>query len=218
MHICLGVLLSALACWGQTVTLGMVGGVRGTDDLGSVGLNGPTTVSKSYVVGPSVEIGLPHRFALDADALYRREGYQVYPNDINSTLFSSNRANSWEFPVLIKYRLGFTAMKPFVEGGYAPRVISTGSADTTVGSALHGEVPLDAAVAWPCSHGVVVGGGAEFHAWRLRIAPFIRYTRWSNTAFSTDLYFFSAVPSSYGPWHLARNQLDVLLNIGWKLR
>ena len=217
MRIYCGILLSALACWGQSVAVSVVGGIRG-DDMGSNGPDNATSVSKRYVVGPSVEIGLPRRFAMEVQALYRRQGYQVSSNGFVAS--STGRANSWEFPVLIKYRLPVALTSPFLETGYAPRVVSTASAMATTD--LCNVHPLgcfppfytgidtgNATVNWPVSHGVIVGGGVQFGARRLQVAPTVRYTRWSNTDFSID---------SIGPWHSAHNQLDVLLNIGWKLR
>ena len=38
-----------------------------------------------------------------------------------SSIFSDERANSWEFPILRKYRLPVPLPKPFVEVGVMPR-------------------------------------------------------------------------------------------------
>jgi hypothetical protein len=220
MRICCGVLIGALACWGQSVTVGAVGGARATGDMGS-GLDSPASVSNRYVFGPSVEIGLPRRFGIEVEALYRSQGSQTQSSGF--VVSSSERANSFEFPVLLKYRPLATTASPFLEAGYAPRVVSTRSAMATTSlCAVHplgcvqpvtGNAAVNSIVDWPVSHGVIVGVGAQFAASRFRIAPSVRYTRWSNTAFSADVY-----SNVYGSWRLAHNQLDVLLNIGWKLR
>lgn len=202
------------------VTLGFVGGLRVSSDMAGNGPVSPTTASKRYVVGPSVEINLRRRFAIEVQTLYRREGYQLQSSGY--VLYSSERAHSLEFPVLLKYRVLPTSSTPFLEAGYALRVVPTASADTTTPlCGLHplgcsapapGEVVVNSAVNWPVSHGVTAGVGEQFSVKRFRIAPSIRYTRWINTSFSADIYQYG-----YGPWHSAHNQLDVLLNIGWKL-
>jgi hypothetical protein len=65
----------ACQCFGQSISVGAMGGVLTTNDLTD---NGATSVSKRYVVGPAVDIGLPFGLGVEIDALYRREGYQSY--------------------------------------------------------------------------------------------------------------------------------------------
>src|ERR1035437_6018056 len=113
-------LLTACACFGQSLSVGAIGGVRGTDDLTGAGA---TSVSKRYVVGPALEIGLPLGFGVEVDALYRREGYQTGWGNFAYSVVSGERANSWEFPMLLKYHLPFPKIKPFLEAGIAPRTI-----------------------------------------------------------------------------------------------
>jgi len=67
--------LTGCACCGQSLSIGVIGGVRGTDDLTGPGA---TSASKRYAVGPALDIGLPRGFGLEADALYRREGYHSF--------------------------------------------------------------------------------------------------------------------------------------------
>jgi hypothetical protein len=172
-----------------------------------------------------VDIGLPFGLGVEVDALYRREGYQTaFSNAFGYSVFSDERANSWEFPMLAKYRIPFAAVKPFVEVGYAPRVIngsvsSTSAFPTAVinpsnGSVTSGGVESAHAITstnWPVSHGLVVGGGVQFGMGRLRLSPTVRYTHWNNMAISG---YYGDGPS----WQSTRNQFDVLLNIGWKVR
>src|SRR5271170_6359332 len=69
--LCCAILVTSWCCFGQGISLGVVGGVRTADDIGFPA----TTESKRYVVGPEVEVGLPFGFGVEVDALYRRDGY-----------------------------------------------------------------------------------------------------------------------------------------------
>jgi len=199
--------VTACACYGQSVSVGVAGGVRLTDDISG---NVPSE-SKRYVVGPEVELGLPFGLAVEVDALYRREGYSSFSGFIGDE-WERERANSWEFPILLKYKLRFPVVKPFVEAGYAPRVID-GAIDTSFGECHEpGECvspqQIHSGADWNSTHGVIFGGGVQVAFGRLRISPEVRYTRWSN-----------AVVNSPGnsPIQSARNQVDAVLGIGWKV-
>lgn len=182
--------------FGQSIAIGAVGGVRATDDLSG---NAANSVSGRYVVGPQLDIGLPFGLGFEADVLYRREGYQA--SSFYSGQFDSH-ANSWEFPLLLKYRLPFPLVKPFLEAGYAPRVISG-----TVHYSLN-NTTMD--TNYPTSQGIVVGGGVQIAIGRLRLSPELRYTRWNNAPM---LVYFGNGPESIS----TQNQVDVLLGISWKL-
>ncbi len=202
-------ILSSSVCFGQALAVGVIGGARGTDDLTGAGA---TSVSKRYVIGPALDIGLPLGFAVEADALYRREGYQSSFSNFGSSVFSAERANSWEFPILLKYRLPFPVVRPFLEAGYAPRVIH-GSISSNYVQFLP-PLPFQHSTAstdWPVSHGLVMGGGVQLAIGPLRLSPGFRYTHWNNIAIS-GLY-------SNGPsWQSTQNQVDMLLGITWRIR
>ena len=204
-------ILSGCVCFGQELSVGVIGGAMATDDLTGAGA---TSVSKRYVVGPALEIGLPLRLEVEVDALYRREGYQASFSSQFYTAFYDERANSWEFPILLKYRFPSPVARPFLEAGYAPRVIhgsisSNGTDDFPFSAPQY--YASRASTNWPMSHGIVVGGGVRFAIGRLHLSPELRYTRWSN----------SAISGSYddGPsWQSTQNQVDVLLGIAWRFR
>jgi hypothetical protein len=86
-------ILTGCVGFGQSFSAGVVGGATGTDDLTGAGAAG---VSKRYVIGPALDIGLPFGFGVEADALYRREGYQTSFSSFAYSVFSDERANSWE--------------------------------------------------------------------------------------------------------------------------
>lgn len=85
----------------QSFSWGIKGGVAPT---GAVeGTYGVRSEAKRYTVDPTVEIGLPHWFALEVDALYRRTGYSTANSFLTITNIRQVRANSWESPRVAKY-------------------------------------------------------------------------------------------------------------------
>jgi hypothetical protein len=180
-------ILTCSVCFGQSVSIGAVGGGMASNDLGNPWLK---SVSMRYTIGPQLDIGLPLGFGIEADALYRHQGYQITFNT-----YPEQFATSWEFPLLLKKSLPFPVVKPFAEAGWAPRLLQGTSyypGSTT-------------------SHGLVIGGGVEFGIGRLHLAPEARYTRWNNNP------VLAIIPNGPSPY-LSANQVDVLLGISWKLR
>ena len=197
------------AQFAKSLSLGVKSGVRAMDDFQYPA----TSESRRYVVGPAATIGLPLGFALEFDALYRRQGYSAAGG--NAFYYSSIREadNVWEFPLLARYRIPRRGTRPFIELGWSPRIMH-GSQDVNssyTNAQLHTvyysqRVPVD----WPTTHGVVVGGGLELALGRLRFAPEVRYTRWNRRAIVGDL------PLPYGPYGSTLGQLDFFLGIGWR--
>jgi hypothetical protein len=190
-----GAITCSFSC-AQSLAVGVIGGVRGTDDLTGGAAN---SVSKRYAFGPQANIGLPFGFGIEVDALYRRQGYQAgafYSGEFDE------HANSWEFPMLLKYRLRFPLVKPFLEAGYAPRVIHGTEHYYTNGTSV--------STGYPASQGIVVGGGVEVAIGRLRLSPAVRYTRWNNAPI---MVYFGDGPEALS----SQNQLDILLGVAWKI-
>jgi len=181
-------LLTCAVSFGQSLSIGGIGGGMATNDLSNQWVTG---VSARYMFGPKLDIGLPFGFGFEADALYRHETYQPTFRPV-----PQQHVTSWEFPLLLKKTLPFPLVKPFVEGGYAPRALQGGSFMSPDPST---------------SHGIVIGGGAELGIGRLRLSPVLRYTRWNNAP-AVQIY-------SDGPTiDLTQNQVDLLLGISWKVR
>lgn len=115
--------------------------------------------------------------------------------------------------MLLKYRLPVPVIKPFVEAGYAPRVIH-GSISSD--SMTYFPTPFPAAHStmstnWPVSHGFEAGGGVQVGIGRLHLSPAVRYTHWNNSAISG---FYGDGPS----WQSTQDQVDALLGISWRIR
>lgn len=209
-------LLASCVCFGQPVSVGVIGGVRATDDLDE---GGARSVSKRYAVGPSVELGLPFGLAVEADAIYRRAGIQASASNGDYNIFVHEHANLWEFPVLLKYRIPVSVAKPFLEVGYVRRI--TGG---DIGRKVTGNLPNWPGMTystyysnWYDSNGVVVGGGVQFALGHLRLAPTVRYTRWTGDT-ATGAFGGAHAIFSGQPWQSNQNQVDVLLGVAWKFR
>ncbi len=216
------VFLNCCACAAQSITVGVIGGGRLTDDVSTFPapvLNGVVSTESAfrrelrfYDVGPMIEIGLTHGFAVECDALYHRQGFfsTFYHDTVYYT--SRERDNSWEFPVLLKYKLRFAVLHPFVEAGVAPRTISGRVAETSqtdLSTPVGPPPPLGprVPVSYSPSVGFVAGGGLRFNLGQLGLAPQVRYTRW-GTAPVGGLYY--SLGSTYSS---NQNQVDVLVGI-----
>jgi hypothetical protein len=161
-----------------------------------------------------VELGLPLGLAVEVDALYHRQGYSIAASNALSSYTESERANSWEFPILLKYRLPVPKVKPFVEVGIAPRTISgtLSLSGVSMNVATGQQTPFssNSGTDWSASFGVVTGGGAQFGWGRLRVQPEIRYTHWTTMPINIS---FGDGPS----FSSTEEQLDILVEIAWKI-
>src|SRR5690349_18200579 len=95
-------LLTAAGAPGQ-FSFGVKGGIPATDAFEASG--GFRQESKRYTVGPTVELGLPLRLGVEFDALYKRLGYSDTAEIFGTRSYTSFRASSWEFPLILKYHL-----------------------------------------------------------------------------------------------------------------
>jgi opacity protein-like surface antigen len=163
----------ASSAWAQPVSLGLKIGTPLTDAYSLNPANVATFAAVAYqpdranfIIGPTIEVRLPFRFSLEADALYRSDGFQM--------LSPSNRAvnpKTWEFPVLAKYKLFGGPVRPYIAGGVAFKHLSDIG---NVPEALHSK-----------NYGVVVGAGLEIHALILKISPEVRYTGYTLRDFQS---------------------------------
>lgn len=196
--------LTAGPACGQWFALGVKGGLRASDDMGKTFFS--ETESKRYVVGPTVEIGLPGRWRVEVDALYHRFGYRTDQGSVFGSSSARDRGNSWEFPILLKCHL---PARLFVSGGYAPRILSgkeTAHNDSTI--PFFGTRTFGSDFSY-VSHGAVAGAGMEFGRGRLRFSPEFRYTRWKDKAIDIQGSRGFTVESN-------QNQIDVLFGMTWR--
>jgi hypothetical protein len=156
--------LGALYGWGltndlhsysQTFTYIVVDGSTYTPVSESQNVTG----LRDSVVGPTLEIALAKHFSVEADALHKPLRYvaTTIPGDAPPTKpYTITARNSWQFPVLAKYRLRFGNVNPFIEAGPSFRVQAH----------------------YLSNHGATAGAGVEMHWRALHVAPRLRFTHW----------------------------------------
>ncbi|MCS7314208.1 MAG: hypothetical protein NZ554_01945 [Bryobacteraceae bacterium] len=141
--------------------------------------------SRDWVAGGMLELSLHGQWSLEFNALWRElRGQQ--------TLFSlpgkppekgsPEQIVTWQFPILLKYRLPRRGARPFLAAGPAFRTIGN------VGGGPHTF----------SRHGLAASGGVEWNRRGLRIAPTLRYTLWAGDR-------------SASPWRTASDQLEALV-------
>jgi hypothetical protein len=196
----------------QPFAIGVKGGVRPTSDFEG----GSASESKRYLIGLMLELGLPRNFAVEGNALYSRIGYNNTGTDIIGDLnIERARSNSWEFPLVLKYRFHAPHVRPYLLGGYAVRFANGSTTETgtflTSGYSLPViRVPYRYSYSthWGLDHGPVVGAGLEWGEGRVRIAPEVRYVRWKD-----PLYSFEGSRGYYGM--ATQNEVQVLVGVNF---
>lgn len=177
---------------GQKLSVGLVAGTNFTDDVqaGTSTASGallPSGQTQTYtnvfapgvrrpILGLLLEYRLPRNWAVEFDVLHRELKSTneelvsppiLFPDGHSLSSFGTvtRTLTPWEFPILAKYRLPLGRLRPFLSAGASFRPAGTGTG---------------------LSHaGVTAGGGVAFQAGSLRIAPTVRYTRWTtNNSYS----------------------------------
>jgi opacity protein-like surface antigen len=157
---------------------------------------------RRYTIGPSVELMLPVKLAVEASALYKQLSYGSNPFNFD-TVHATTTGDSWEFPLILKrHFLSHESIRPYGNVGLSLRRV-TGSTEFTspVGDAVL--QPLELVRNW--STGVVVGAGVDISIGRLHVLPEIRYTRWGNQNFVSD----------NGVFESNRNSADILIGFAF---
>lgn len=173
----------ALLSAGDRVSIGVKGGVPISDALNTArGVSSSYfTNTKRYLIGPTVEFHLPARFSIEVDALYKRLGYQYEAT--GPTVSATTVANSWEFPLLVKFEILPGPVRPFVDVGASVRHLSgIKQIRQTISGATFNTVTIDNPAEFNKKNdfGLTFGGGIAFKMGRVRISPEIRYTRWGG--------------------------------------
>lgn len=116
------------------------------------------------------------RVAVEGDALYTKFNFNT--NNLLSAVLGGT-SNSWEFPILVKYKFSGGPIRPYVGAGPTFRRIQ---------DVLRVGTPI---VRDSNSAGVVLGGGVELHLLFIRISPEVRFSRWGGQSFrdATNLLF-----------------------------
>lgn len=184
-------LLSAVAGGAQPIGFGLKGGLPLNDFLNaakSQTFRFDTTTNR-YIVGPSVELRLPHGLGIELDLLYRHFGYSSFGSIAGSSLVVDARTSgsAWEFPLVGKYKFGSGLVRPYVEAGVSWDRLSglTQAVNTAVqGVFTHsGETSSPPELNKNTTRGFVMGAGLDIKAILIHVTPEIRYTRWGAKHF-----------------------------------
>lgn len=181
----------------RLVSFGVTAGAPITDPFlaGSLPRFNYSFIDHRYTVGPTVEFRLPYGLGLELDGLFSRLDFRSSAMEVDVTQRSHTTANSWEFPMLLKYRPVSLkrSMTPFVEAGPSFRVLSALSQTSQIVGFIRGPVvSTDSPVELKnrFAPGLVVGGGIDLRTGRLHLAPQIRYTRWGWDNFQDPTQVF----------------------------
>jgi hypothetical protein len=189
--------LATMACsellHGQSFYVGIIGGGSFTYGFSErvLGETPPKTViyptQRDYLVGPTIEVGLPRRIALGFEALYRPLNQTAATLLADGSLRSISPATviTWELPVLMRYRFTEEKWQPLVEAGPSFRTAGNLNASS------------------PSSKGITLGVGLRTRIGVARVTASFRYTRWA----SDPLYAIAARTN--------RNQVVFLLGISF---
>ena len=188
--------------------IGVKGGLPLTDNFKTGSVANPnlrfTFDTKRYTVGPTVELRLPFGLGFEADALYRRLDYSATGNQVDVIVHEATTANSWDFPLLLKWRFLPGPIRPYASVGPTFRYVSSVNqvknffvVPTQVSSEQSTSNPPELANRF--STGLTIAGGLQLGS---HIAPEIRYIRWGWTNFSSPSTAFK------------NNQNEVLFLLG----
>ncbi|MBI5281523.1 MAG: outer membrane beta-barrel protein [Candidatus Solibacter usitatus] len=183
-------LLLSIPLPAQVINWGVKGGIPLNDAVEAAGAFKP--VQHRWTFGPVIEFNLPAGLGLEAEALYRRVGYQTEPAAAPGTgrpVNSIFNSNAWSFPILAKYKFPGDLARLYVSGGFVFRTLS--------------DVPN----LWDSStKGWVLGAGIRYNTKLIKISPELRYTRWGTDHFQVNASHGNSLNSKL-------NQVEFLVGI-----
>jgi opacity protein-like surface antigen len=194
----------------EVFSFGVKAGVPLTDAFETVRGNSAAYVNNSqrFLIGPTVELHLPARFSLEADALYSRLGFDnTFAGPAGSTSFDATRADSWIFPVLVKFEILPGPVRPLIDAGASFRHISgIRQVRSAVNAGTFGTVTIDNPAEFNKRTDIAFtfGGGIAFKAGPVRFSPEFRYNRWGGEHFRDPINAFL---------HTTRNEGVFLLGL-----
>lgn len=164
-----------------------------------------SAATRRYTLGVSLEWQLSGSFGVELDAMYKRMGYVGIFESPAERIAYDSKGNSWEFPLLVKYRFG-GRVRPCVAGGPTLRYIGPIRAlgERIVGAT---RTPIDTTEPSDLRKrfypGLAAAVGIELGHGRLRWLPELRYTRWTAN-----------IAGHSGPLRFNPNQGEFLLECG----
>jgi hypothetical protein len=162
-----------------------------------------TSSPSRWTGGPFVELHLPLRLSVEFSALYRsgtENATRVFPVGPaqNPYLFSSkDKVQTWDFPLLLKYRFTGGPIRPFIGAGGAwshrrSEFESFASCLGPQGSCRPPDFPRDFSGSFQKStltkFGPAASAGIEFKTKHVSIAPEVRWNRVFSGGGTRDQY------------------------------
>lgn len=174
--------LSALSCYaagpiefGAKVGLPLTHVLKSSDNPSTL----IDTETRRYLFGPTVELKLPFRLSIEADALYQRFSFHSgLIRNPGSVLAATSDAsvNQWEFPIMAKYKFNGGRVRPYVAAGASFRHISDVS---RLSNFVSGTNPGN-----DTGTGFVAAGGVQLNLFLVKISPELRFTQWGANSFA----------------------------------
>ncbi|HKW96476.1 MAG TPA: outer membrane beta-barrel protein [Bryobacteraceae bacterium] len=212
--------MCAVPLFGQGLRFGIEAGVPITQyfDTGEYGsLHGGgkySAATRRYTVGAAAEWRLTNTFGFELEAMYHRMGYVGIVNFFDSGIFRNSqidvKGNSWDFPLMAKYRFGWK-VRPYVAGGGVLRYVGPvrGRGQQTNGSLItqtSTTIPLDTTEPSELRKrfypGLTVAAGVELGGERFGLLPELRVTHWTAN-----------IAGPGGLLRFASNQIEFLLGL-----
>ena len=189
----------------QPIGVGIKGGLplNDTFDVVNSTNRGLTAENRLWIVGPQIELRLPAGLGIEFDALYTKVDFRSPLSAAGSIAGSVVDANSWEFPLLLKYKIGgnprVAGIRPFVNAGASFRRLSDVG---TISQFVTGQSGGSSNTAT----GFVVGGGLEVKVLFLHLTPEVRFTRWGTE---------NLIEGASNIFRLNRNQAQFLVGFSF---
>lgn len=173
----------AAALPAELISFGVKGGLPLTEAFEVAGAQDVLydASTRRYTVGPTVELHLPFGLGVEFDALYKRMSFESASDVATNVFRAATTADAWDFPLLLKVRLGGVLAKPYVSVGPTFRGLFS---INRVENFFTGNQPQRRETDRPpelenrFSTGLTVAGGLELHPPVIEVSPEIRYTRW----------------------------------------
>ena len=196
-------LLASGAVFGQGFSFGLKGGVPLTDAVDVLDRDRYFSNKAPFVIGPVVELRLFAGLSAEANLLYRRVEYSSTPQETPQTTTRTS-GQTWEIPVLAKYRMPGELFRPFFSAGLSYRRLARFEQRVSTGG-LTGTVQVvdPPELEGRSTGGATVGGGVELSLPLIRVSAELRYTRWGS----------SSIKSAVTGLAPQLNQADFLLGI-----
>ncbi|MBC7924604.1 MAG: PorT family protein [Bryobacteraceae bacterium] len=183
--------LHAQLKWPERLEVGFKAGSALNDPASQTNVLSTYNQSR-WTGGPTVELHLPFRFALEFDALYwtnRSTFNSIF--SLGATLSpysvtSQQKTEVWDLPLLLKYRFRVGSIRPFISAGYLFAHQSTNRSwayqcqgpQNSCASPDFPNVQLGGRSEYSrFQSGPTAGAGLEFKTRYLRISPELRFSR-----------------------------------------